>query len=68
MLGGVLENALEASKNEEKQKKTKKKRSFFLRLPIEDMPQFVWFCFVFVVNGTIKSNYRVINEKFSREK
>ena len=50
--------------------KTKTKNSGqFLRLLIEDMPHFVLFCFCFVVvNRAIKSNYRVINEKLSRDK
>ena len=46
----------------------------FLRWPIEDMPHFIVFVFVFffvvvvVVDRAIKSNYRVINEKLSRDK
>ena len=49
----------------------------FLRWPIKEMPHL--FCFVFflvclffffvvVVDRAIKSNYRVINEKLSRDK
>ena len=52
-----------------KKAKNKKNSGHFLRLPIEDMPHFVLFCFFFVVvNRAIKSNYRVINEKLSRDK
>ena len=48
----------------------------FLRWPIKDMPHFfVLFCFFFVclffvvvVDRAIKSNYRVINDKLSRDK
>ena len=41
----------------------------FLRWPIEDMPHFVLFCFIFfVVNRAKKLNYRVINEKLSHHK
>ena len=43
----------------------------FLRWPIEDMPHFFFvfvFFFVVVVDRAIKSNYRVINEKLSRDK
>ena len=53
-------------------------RSFFLRWPIKDMPHFfflfcfvLFFCFVVVVvvvDRALKSNYRVINEKLSRDK
>ena len=69
----MLEDALKTSKNVGKKNKTKKKAKknsgHFLRLPIEDMPHFVLFCFCFVVvNRAIKSNYRVINEKLSRDK
>ena len=67
----MLEDALKTSKNVGKKKKQKKKQKknsgHFLWLPIEDMPHFVLFCFV-VVNRAIKSNYRVINEKLSRDK
>ena len=44
----------------------------FLRWPIEDMPHFLFlflsFFVVVVVDRAIKSNYRVINEKLSRDK
>ena len=60
---GALEDALK-SKNVGK----KKKSGNFLRWPREDMPHFVLICFCFVVvNRAIKSNYRVINEKLSRD-
>ena len=50
-------------------KKKKKKSGHFLQWPREDMPHFVLFCFCFVVvNRAIKSNYRVIIEKLSRDK
>ena len=63
---GALEDALK-SKNVGK----KKKSGNFLRWPREDMPHFVLICFCFVVVNRainmIKSNYRVINEKLSRD-
>ena len=45
----------------------------FLRWPIKDMPHFFVFFFVslffvVVVDRAIKSNYRVINDKLSRDK
>ena len=46
----------------------------FLRWPIKDMPHFfvlfffVCLFFVVVVDRAIKSNYRVINDKLSRDK
>ena len=49
----------------------------FLRWPIKEVPHFFFFVFVFffcyfivvvVVDCALKTNYRVINEKLSRDK
>ena len=60
---GVLEDALKTSKNVGKKKKT----AIIFTMAHRGHAVFCLVCFCFV-NRTIKSNYRVINDKLSRDK